>query len=232
MGEDSENEIAMKKRIPGQKAGPCVITGLLSLMFLFQSSAVQADIFRFEDDQGIVHFTNVPTETKYRLYLREYQKANSSSPALKAQKKPPLLARNLSAESPVIENHIIEASQFYGLDPKLVQAVIQVESNFDPTAVSPKGAQGLMQLMPQTARDMQVADPFQPRDNIIGGTRYLKFLLDIFNNDLTLALAAYNAGPEKVNLYRGIPPYNETKNYVQKVIQTYHRIRGPLVSNR
>jgi soluble lytic murein transglycosylase-like protein len=221
----------MKRRLPDHKAGRWLTTGLLSLWFLFQSSAVQADIFRFEDDQGVVHFTNVPTETKYHLYLREYQKANPSSPALKSQKKPPLLTRNLSAEAPVIENHIVEASQFYGLDPKLVQAVIQVESNFDPTATSPKGAQGLMQLMPQTARDMQVADPFQPRENIIGGTRYLKYLLDIFNNDLTLALAAYNAGPEKVNLYRGIPPYNETKNYVQKVIQTYHRLRGPLVSN-
>jgi soluble lytic murein transglycosylase len=208
-----------------------MIAGLLGFLILLQSLAVRADIFRFEDDQGVVHFTNVPTETKFRLYLREYQKANPGAPALKTQKKPPLLARNSLADSPAIENHILEASQFYGLDPKLVQAVIQVESNFDALALSPKGARGLMQLMPQTARDMQVSDPFHPRDNIIGGTRYLKYLLDLFNNDLSLALAAYNAGPEKVNLHRGIPPYSETKNYVQKVIQTYQRIRGPLVSN-
>ena len=100
-----------------------------------------------------------------------------------------------------------------------------MESNFDPQAISPKGAQGLMQLMPQTARELQVSDPFSPRDNIVGGARYLRYLLDLFNQDLSLALAAYNAGPEKVNLYHGVPPYLETRTYVQKVLQIYNRLK-------
>ena len=128
--------------------------------------------------------------------------------------------------------HIDEASQQYGIDPKLIQAVIHVESNFDPQAVSPKGAQGLMQLMPQTARDLQVSDVFSPKENIDGGTRYLRYLMDIYNQDMSLALAAYNAGPEKVNLYRGIPPYQETKTYVQRVTQIYNRLRNPLLSTK
>ena len=83
-----------------------------------------------------------------------------------------------------------------------------------------------MQLMPQTARDLQVSDAFSPKENIDGGTRYLRYLLDLFNQDMTLALAAYNAGPEKVNLYRGIPPYQETRTYVQKVTQIYNQLKG------
>ena len=89
-----------------------------------------------------------------------------------------------------------------------------------------------MQLMPQTARELQVFDPFSPRDNIVGGAKYLRYLLDLFNQDTSLALAAYNAGPEKVNLYRGIPPYSETRTYVQKVLQLYNRLKSQLVSTR
>ena len=107
-----------------------------------------------------------------------------------------------------------------------------MESNFDPQALSPKGAQGLMQLMPQTARDLQVSDAFSPKDNIVGGTRYLRYLLDMYNQDMSLALAAYNAGPEKVNLYRGIPPYQETKTYVQRVTQVYNQLKSRLLSTR
>jgi len=205
----------------------------LGLLVAGVPDPVQGDIFRFEDDGGVIHFTNVPTETKYRLYLREYQKSQSPGPG-RANRKisfPPLIKAS-QAELPFIENQINEASQSYGVDPKLIQAVIQVESNFNPSAVSPKGAQGLMQLMPQTARDLQVNDPFHPGENIHGGTRYLRYLMDLFNNELPLVLAAYNAGPEKVNLHRGIPPYLETRNYVQKVTQLYNRLKVPMVSSR
>lgn len=105
----------------------------------------------------------------------------------------------------------------YNLNASLVQAVIKAESNFDPYAVSSAGAQGLMQLMPATAAEMSIRDPFDPGQNIAGGTQYLYKLLNLFGNDLDLALAAYNAGPGTVKRYGGIPPYEETRNYVKKV---------------
>jgi soluble lytic murein transglycosylase-like protein len=196
----------------------------------FPCSAV-ADIFRYQDDKGVVYFTNVPTDSKYRLFYKEPQNSPPTSPS-RGLGKPAFLksgAINLSAP---LTTHIEEASQLYNLDPKLIHAVIQVESRYDPKALSPKGAQGLMQLMPSTARDLQVGDPYNPRENIEGGARYLRYLLDSYNQDLSLALAAYNAGPEKVNLYKGIPPYLETRSYVQKVIQIYNRLKNQLLSTR
>ena len=108
------------------------------------------------------------------------------------------------------------------LSPQLVQAVIQVESGYNPKARSRKGAMGLMQLMPDTARSLRVDDPYDPAQNIRGGTLYLRRQLDRFSGDLTLALAAYNAGPTAVTKYSGVPPYRETRNYVRKVLQLYH----------
>jgi len=125
-----------------------------------------------------------------------------------------------------------QASRRNNLDPFIILSVMREESRFDQAVKSPAGAYGLMQLMPQTARDLQVSDPFSPRDNIDGGVRYLRHLLDLFNQDVSLALAAYNAGPEKVNLYRGIPPYLETRSYVQKVLQIYQRLKNQLLSSR
>lgn len=195
------------------------------------STPVQADIFRFQDEKGVVHFTNVPSNQKYQLFFKEYEKAKNSAPA-KASPKTLSSKGSNQYNLSLLAPHIDEASQQYGIDPKLIQAVIHVESNFDPQAVSRKGAQGLMQLMPQTARDLQVSDAFSPKENIEGGTRYLKYLLDLYNQDMTLALAAYNAGPEKVNLYRGIPPFQETISYVQKVTRIYDQLKGQLFSTR
>ncbi len=123
--------------------------------------------------------------------------------------------------SSLFDQHIKEASDRYGLDHCLVKALIEAESHFDHVAISPKGAMGLMQLMPATARDMGVTHPFNPRENIEGGTRYLKYLLKRFNNDVTLALAAYNAGPEVVKRHGGVPPYRETREYLKKVMGSY-----------
>jgi hypothetical protein len=189
---------------------------------------IQADIFRFQDEKGVVHFTNVPADSKFQLFFKEYEKTKLPKGSPKTFSSRNFNLNSLSQLTP----HIDEASQQYGIDPKLIQAVIHVESNFDPQALSPKGAQGLMQLMPQTARDLQVSDVFSPKENINGGTRYLRYLLDLFNQDITLALAAYNAGPEKVNLYRGIPPYQETRTYVQKVTQIYNQLKSRLLSTR
>ena len=117
---------------------------------------------------------------------------------------------------------IIESvSEKYGVDPSLVGALIKNESNFDSTAESYVGAQGLMQLMPSTAASLGVLDAFDPYQNIEGGVKYLSNLLDMYDGDVSLALAAYNAGPGAVNTYDGIPPYQETQTYVQRVLSTY-----------
>jgi len=125
------------------------------------------------------------------------------------------------AESTKYDPFIMEAAMYNGVSPALVKAVIHAESSFDPRAVSPRGAIGLMQLMPATA-DMTGADnPFNPRQNIQGGTRYLKDLLEMFNGNEALAVAAYNTGPRRVQRYGGVPPFRETRNYVQRVMKYY-----------
>jgi len=129
--------------------------------------------------------------------------------------------RYLVRDTSYYDVHIQDISGRYGMDHLLVKALIKAESRFDHEAVSPRGAMGLMQLMPGTARDMGVKDPFDPRENIEGGVRYLKALMRQFNNDVALALAAYNAGPETVRRYGCVPPYRETRQYLRKVIEFY-----------
>jgi hypothetical protein len=122
-----------------------------------------------------------------------------------------------------INAHIVEVATRYGVEPKLVAAVVAVESQFNVRAVSRKGAEGLMQLMPETAAGLDVQDSFDPRDNIDGGVRHLKRLMARFHNDVPLALAAYNAGEQAVINHRGIPPYRETRQYVVRVLRRYDR---------
>ena len=124
---------------------------------------------------------------------------------------------------------IAEASAEYGVDPELVRAVIRAESQFDPTAQSGAGAQGLMQLMPVLSKELGVQDPFNPRDNIFGGVKYLGKLLDRHNGDVTLALASYNAGPRNVDRYKGVPPFKETRGYVKKIRGMMAEAHDPVV---
>jgi soluble lytic murein transglycosylase-like protein len=129
------------------------------------------------------------------------------------------LARAGSTEE--LRRLAVDAARRHGVDPDLVLAVAGIESAFQPRAVSPKGAQGLMQLMPATARDLGVKDPLDPVANLDGGTRYLRDLIALYEGDLTKALAAYNAGPGAVARHQGVPPYKETQDYVKKVLRRY-----------
>jgi soluble lytic murein transglycosylase-like protein len=161
-------------------------------------------IYKYVDRDGTIHFTNVPTNSRYKLI--------SEDPDTYA-----------TVETARFDGLIKEIAYRYDVKPALVKAVIKAESGFDPNAVSKKGAQGLMQLMPETSNGLEVEDPFHPRDNINGGVKFLKQLMGRFNNDLTLTLAAYNAGPEAVAKYEDIPPYEETQHYVKKVLTYYDR---------
>ncbi len=142
----------------------------------------------------------------------------------RGQPSPNLSEGSLSALRKRIEQATASAARKYDLPEKLVRSVIRHESNFDPTAVSPAGAQGLMQLMPGTARELGVKDPFDIRQNIDGGARYLRQMIDQFDGDWRKALAAYNAGPGTVRKYGGVPPYPETRRYVRKVMSSAGKI--------
>ena len=166
------------------------------------------DIYRYVDGNGVVHFTDRPTHGQYRLFM----KSKRSQPP-----KPAGGSVNLTNLTKHYDSLVKQYASAYNLDEALVHAVIKVESNYNSNALSNKGAQGLMQLIPTTASDMNVRDPFNPEDNIRGGSRYLRLMLDQFNGDTDLALAAYNAGPNAVLRHQGIPPYEETRNYVLKV---------------
>ncbi len=168
------------------------------------SSAVQADIYMYRDADGVLHFTNVPASTKYRLYIRNRKPAFSTSPGTKKY-----------------DGIIQDAARRYGVDFSLLKAIIRAESSFNPQAISRKGARGLMQIMPQNFRTLEIRDPFDPKQNIMGGARYFRSLLDRYEGKVALTLAAYNAGPTAVDRYRRIPPYVETQDYVEKVLRYY-----------
>ncbi|MDF1554190.1 MAG: lytic transglycosylase domain-containing protein [Deferrisomatales bacterium] len=173
--------------------------GLLLGTLLAAAGVARADVYRAAGADGSISFTDTPTEPGYAVVIQE---------------TPPVLPWR---------QVVGREAERYGLDPRLVRAVIYVESGEDPVAVSPKGAQGLMQLMPGTAAEVGVDHPLRPRDNIRGGVGYLATLVHDFDGDLELALAAYNAGPGAVRKYGGIPPYRETQNYVKKVLDVYRR---------
>jgi soluble lytic murein transglycosylase-like protein len=188
-----------------------VLIGLLLLAHPLGDRA-RAEVWVFEDSQGRLHFSDTPQHSGYRRMAR-------------AEKRPAREHRvvHVSGVSSHWDRAIARAGRRYSVDPGLVKAVIHVESRFDTTAVSPKGALGLMQLMPRTAALVGVDDAFDPWQNISGGTRYLGYLLKRFKGDLELSLAAYNAGESTVRRYGGMPPYRETQRYVKRVLDLRRR---------
>ena len=184
--------------------------GMVLFIFLTILSVERAfsDIYMYKDSLGVVHFTNVPTSSKYKLYIKE-------------KPKKPLSGISTKKYDDVIR----KAQKKYGVEFSLIKAVIKVESDFNPEAVSKKGAKGLMQIMPDNFKSLAVKDPFNPFQNIMGGALYLQQLLKRYGNKLHLVLAAYNAGPEAVDKYKKIPPFEETQNYVKKVMETYSQYK-------
>ncbi|MFQ5543224.1 MAG: transglycosylase SLT domain-containing protein [Nitrospiria bacterium] len=172
---------------------------ILSLLIL-PIDAFSTEVYRYVDPSGTSHFTNVPTDARY-------------------QRQGP--QRKKTGERGKYTALIEEIGRSEQIDPILIKAVIRVESNFRSKAVSKSGAQGLMQLMPATAKSLGVENPFDPKENIRGGTRYLRSLLDRFADDLMLALAAYHAGPGNVKKYGGLPPFKTTRAYVTRVLNFY-----------
>ncbi|MBN1380816.1 MAG: lytic transglycosylase domain-containing protein [Deltaproteobacteria bacterium] len=182
------------------------IVSVLSQVIAVQT--VFADIYKYVDEEGVIHITNVPTEANanYVLILKERR---------------PIF--NINNDKGQYDHLIAKAAAKYHIDEALIKAVIKAESNFNHKAVSKAGARGLMQLMPATASSMNVHDSFHPENNINGGVKYLRYLLDLFKGNLPLALAAYNAGENAVLRFNSIPPYEETQNYVHKVLQYLNR---------
>jgi soluble lytic murein transglycosylase-like protein len=194
-----------------------MINGLKISVFIFicslflSISESSADIYKYEDDEGVLHFTDTPSDRRFKIFMRDIKKDRQ----LRTNFRLSRCVGNPEEFDPIINSCALE----FGVDKSLVKAVIHAESGYDPNAISSKGAGGLMQLMPKTAKSLRVANTFDPKDNIRGGVKYLKFLLDTFKGDVPLALAAYNAGLSRVAQYGGIPPFMETRNYVDRVLQ-------------
>jgi Transglycosylase SLT domain len=190
---------------------------LLGLALLSLAEDARAQIYTRKNVNGVVEATNVPDASDFRLtYPGKGTLIHSRG-----------FRGYYNGE---YDPHILAAASLYNVSTDLIKAVISVESEFDQWAVSSKGAQGLMQLMPFTARRFGVIDSFDARQNIFGGVQYLRFLLDLFSGDVSLAAAGYNAGENAVARYRGVPPYRETKNYVSKILALLSGSMGPLRS--
>ena len=189
------------------KTGPSAavwISALLGCAFI--STPAQAELYQFIDANGVYHFSNAPNDPRYKLLRGGVPLLEPSRPDFK---------------------EIINASaRQHRVDPNLVKAVIKVESDFDPQAVSVAGAMGLMQLMPETASTLGVENPFNPTENIKGGVKLLRQLLDRFKGNLELALAAYHAGAERVERYGEVPPIKQTQRYILKVMTAYRNLQG------
>jgi soluble lytic murein transglycosylase-like protein len=181
--------------------------GLVVTVILIAATGANAlaDIYMYIDSGGVLHFSNVPTSSQYRIYIKE---------------RPARLPEDGNFRR--YDQIISEAAKTHGLSRPLLKAIIKAESNFNPLAVSKRGAKGLMQIMPKNFNALNIHNPFNPRENIMGGAKYFKRLHRRYKGKLPLALAAYNAGPQVVDKYKKIPPFPETLNFVEKVMKYYY----------
>ena len=191
------------------------------LVSAVSAGIAHADIFRYVDADGAVHFTNVPQDSRFKVYLKEKRKADPVTETLAGE-----IRYYDEKERARYAKPIQDAAKATRLDAALIHAVISAESGYNPFARSRKGAAGLMQLMPETAKRYGVKNRLDPAQNISGGARYLRDLIRMFNNDVQLAVAAYNAGESAVvRAGNRIPPYQETMTYVPRVMSYYRKYR-------
>jgi len=198
--------LVLVNRRHNQTAGVTIL--IASLILMLGLSSASADIYRYIDENGVMHFTNAPTSSKFKLFMRERKIFISK------------------LDSNQFDPIITDASKKYGLEAPLIKAVIKAESDFDPNAISHKGARGLMQIMPMNFRLLNVENPFDPHQSIDAGARYLRDMMDRYNGKLNLSLAAYNAGPGAVDRHGGVPPYQETEEYIERVMRYYQRYKN------
>lgn len=185
---------------------------ILSLLFLwiFFPHRIGAKIYKYTDNKGVTHYSDRPIYHDYCIYPDDSEDFTELD----------------SVDEIFLDRIINRVSRIFDIDATLIKAIIKVESDFNPRAISRAGAKGLMQLMPMTAFEMDVTDPFNPEENVFGGTKYLRYLLDRFDNDLEISLAAYNAGETAVIKYGGIPRFRETRHYVRKVLRHYKHYKS------
>ena len=209
--------LAETRKKNGRKASHRFLSGFLAAfagMGCAIASTVQAAdrIAAYLDSSGRVVFVN-----QARVVPPPKQPASSASQSRTADSS----EHSSKLGRPSLDHVIQQSASRHQVDPDLVRAIVRVESNFNPYAVSSRGAQGLMQLIPATAQRFGVRDAFDPRANLEGGVQYLRYLIDLYGGDLELALAAYNAGENAVSRYNGVPPYRETRNYLRKISRIY-----------
>jgi soluble lytic murein transglycosylase-like protein len=213
---------------------------LLLFTLLGSATAVRADVYTYEDKEGVVHFTNVrPSKSGAAHWKVLYKSGPGKAGIISGAAGPTSFAGCAVSRADVVpasdhsrerfsryDPFIAEAAALYSLPPALIRAIIKVESDYDPKVVSCAAAKGLMQLMPDVEREQHVTEVFDPRQNILGGSRLLRVNANRFKGDLLLTIAAYHAGPGAVLKYGGIPPYETTQKYVKLVVQHYYRFKG------
>jgi soluble lytic murein transglycosylase len=190
---------------------PFLAAFLLTVFLAPQAGA--GTIYQWEDSNGCVHFSNIPNDPRFRPWVEERR------------------SKNFLEERRKLHTLVEKAGNKHRVNPDLIKAIIKVESDFNPEAISPKGALGLMQLMPDTARRWGVSRVFDPEENVEGGILHFKFLMDMFSHNLKKALAAYNAGEQPVMRYQNIPPFPETEHFVKSVISEFKKLQAQRYKN-